>query len=157
MKKCIICGHATPTIVRADYPGYVEGINFDIISCGQCNTHFISPIEVDPQIYELVYSDTSIAGYDRYFAYANSVKSKSDPLDFLAQSECTYYAVASFLKGKTGKKILEVGCGYGYLTYSMNQNGHQTTGIDSSAKRCEPGEAPKSRLILFQKNSCWAW
>ena len=134
MKKCVICGEAKTRLVGSGYPGYVEETSFDILACEQCNTHFIDPIQVDQRLYELVYSDTSIPGYDRYFAYASAVKLQKNPLEFLAQAECTYYAVQSSLKDKPAQRILEVGCGYGYLTYALNQAGHKTVGIDLSHK-----------------------
>lgn len=88
--------------------------------------------KVNPKIYDIIYSNDNTPGYDRYLRYAKAVKKQEDPLKYLSKEEPTYYPVYSFLKGKEKLEILEVGCGYGYLTYSLHSAGHNILGIDIS-------------------------
>lgn len=62
----------------------------------------------------------------------------NDPLDYLAFTEVIYWGVAECLKNidKTSK-ILEVGCGLGYLTYAMRKKGYNAFGLDISKEAIE--------------------
>jgi SAM-dependent methyltransferase len=64
--------------------------------------------------------------------YAKKIKSKKNPLKFLLNSFYTYYPVVSYLTDKQNLDILEIGCGCGYLIYSLNNLGHRAIGIDIS-------------------------
>ena len=130
--NCIICDNSKISIAYKDYPGYVEGTYFDIFNCTNCNTNFIDTENFNEKIYELIYSNENILGYDRYRIYAEQVKLTDDPLKLLASLESTYYCVYKFLKHVKPSETLEVGCGYGYLTYSLNKRGLKSTGIDLS-------------------------
>ena len=129
---CYVCGNKS-NLIYQDYPGYVEGTKYHIYHCPNCNTNFIDQNSIDISIYDIIYSQKNVLGYDRYFKYAEKVKTVKDPLKYLALSESMYYPVYRFLKGKKNLNILEVGCGNGYLSYSMNKMGHDVTGIDLSA------------------------
>jgi SAM-dependent methyltransferase len=85
-------------------------------------------------LYSIIYNEESILGYDRYYKYANEIINQSEPLKYLADQESTYYPVYKYLKGKSKLKILELGCGYGYLTYAMQKAGNQSFGIDLSQR-----------------------
>ncbi len=130
--NCIICDSSKISIAYKNYPGYVEGTHFDIFNCSNCNTNFIDTENFNEKIYELIYSNENILGYDRYRVYAEQVKQTDDPLKLLASLESTYYGVYKFLKHVNPSETLEVGCGYGYLTYSLNKRGLKSTGIDLS-------------------------
>jgi SAM-dependent methyltransferase len=134
MKHCVICGNTATQTVCAAYPGYVERSSFEILSCSQCNTNFISPIEVDKGIYDLIYSNKNVPGYDRLFQQAGEIKSQKHPLQYLSENGSTYFAVHSFLSNHSGRTILEAGCGYGYLTYSLNTEGRKAVGVDLSGE-----------------------
>mgnify|MGYP000954079121 FL=1 len=129
---CYVCGNKS-NLIYQDYPGYVEGTKYHIYHCPDCNTNFIDQNSIDISIYDLIYSQKKVLGYDRYFNYAEKVKTEKNPLKYLAFSESMYYPVYRYLKGKKNLRILEVGCGNGYLSYSMNKLGHNVTGIDLSA------------------------
>ncbi|GBR75491.1 hypothetical protein NO2_0161 [Candidatus Termititenax persephonae] len=88
-------------------------------------------------MYECIYSQTEkIPEYDRYVKYAAGIKKQKQQLRWLSEQEETYWAVNKVLskKGRNKKdlKIVEVGCGLGYLTYALVQGGYYTVGLDVS-------------------------
>ena len=137
MKKelsCILCQSLDVKLLEKDFQSYIEDIKYDIYKCQNCNTHFIEVPNDLKKLYNRIYSESeNIDGYDRYYEYANTVKSKKNPLQFLAITEPTYLPIYDFLKTQSKKlKILEIGSGFGYTTYSMRKLGHEATGIDIS-------------------------
>lgn len=132
--ECPICELKNIRIIYANYPGYVDGTNFDIFECMRCNTQFISVDTVDTGIYNIAYSNKNTPGYYRYLTYAKEIKNKTNPLKYLSEAESVYYPIYIFLKDKKHLDILEVGCGYGYLTYSLHSLGHNVEGIDISSR-----------------------
>jgi len=89
---------------------------------------------VNTEIYDIIYSNKKTPGYDRYLKYGKEIKRQITPLKYLSEEESTYYPIYKFLMDKTKLEILEVGCGYGYLTYSLHSLGHNIVGIDISKK-----------------------
>lgn len=132
-KVCHICGNKA-LLKYSGHPGYKMPEVFDIFHCSTCDTSFADPLTVDDKIYEDIYINMeSIPGYQRYLQYASSVLHFKEPLNYLAQTEDVYWAVKSYLDNITKKiKILEVGSGLGYLTYSIAQSGFDITGLDIS-------------------------
>lgn len=130
---CLICDNSDTVLIKKQHPGYVEGSFFDIYHCRNCNANFIQTDKIDNSIYDVIYSNSKIIGYDRYLEYAKEVKLHSNPLKFLAAIEAPYYAVYNHLKSSKVDNILEIGCGYGYLTYALNKMGFNARGIDLSA------------------------
>lgn len=129
---CKICNEKDTIQIYENYPGYVENTFFDIWECKSCNTQFINTEQIDDNLYDIIYSSGEIFGYDRYFRYSNEIKKQKNPLKYLAGEEAPYYAVYISLKRKRELEILEVGCGHGYLTYSLIKNGHKVIGVDIS-------------------------
>jgi SAM-dependent methyltransferase len=129
-KTCLICQSDNTCVIQVNYPGYILGSSFEIHKCLNCNSHFIIAEENTKELYDIIYSSKNTAGYDRYFRYAKQVKSLANPLKYLAYKESTYYPVYDFLKNKKDLKVLEIGCGYGYLSYSLMHRGFKVTGID---------------------------
>lgn len=90
------------------------------------------------EIYDLIYKNgPAVRWYNRYWGYSTAVKTKKKPLDYLAESEDVYWGVKESLKQITKNalipaKILEIGCGLGYLTYSLNKSGYNSQGLDIS-------------------------
>ncbi|WP_185155539.1 class I SAM-dependent methyltransferase [Rudanella paleaurantiibacter] len=93
---------------------------------------------VDENIYNKIYSNAHIVpGYDRYYRFANDVLKVRNPFLFLSEIEDTYWSIYHFVKEhnkQVNPKILEVGCGLGYLTYSLNKDGYNALGLDISEK-----------------------
>jgi len=130
--ECPICKNKETKVIFENYPGYIEGTNFSIYQCTKCDTQFISTKKINNNIYDKIYSNKNTPGYDRYLNYAENIKKHISPLKYLSDAEETYFPCYQFLKNKHKLEILEVGCGYGYLTYALNKAGHNTTGIDIS-------------------------
>jgi SAM-dependent methyltransferase len=136
--KCELCKNDAE--LRQDkYPGYQEPHTFQIYHCAHCNTAFSLPRSVDTQqVYDLIYQKGAVVpGYDRYWKYAQQVKTIDSPLDYLAESEDTYWSVREALlclgaSKEPEFKILEIGSGLGYLTYSMRKAGYNALGLDIS-------------------------
>jgi SAM-dependent methyltransferase len=136
--KCELCGNSAE-LKHGEYPGYQEPHTFQIYHCAHCNTAFSLPRAVDTQqVYELIYQKGAVVpGYDRYWKYAQHVKTIDGALDYLAQSEDTYWSVREALSrirsaNKSELKVLEIGSGLGYLTYSMRKAGYNAHGLDIS-------------------------
>ena len=67
-------------------------------------------------MYNFIYKNSEkVPGYSRYFNYYKTVKSKSNPLQYLTESEEAYWGVAKVLtetvKSKSNVDILEIGSG----------------------------------------------
>lgn len=130
---CPICNNQNITTIYNNFQGYIEGTFFSIYDCQNCHTQFISSDNIDKNLYKTIYSNQNTPGYDRYFSYAKTIKSHNNPIKFLSDEESTYFPIYQSIKDYSVKlNILEVGCGYGYLTYALNCMGHITTGIDIS-------------------------
>ncbi|MBN1618310.1 class I SAM-dependent methyltransferase [Candidatus Dojkabacteria bacterium] len=115
--------------------GYKDNLVFDIYSCGFCNTSFVDPLKSDENVYNLIYSNLDkVPGYDRYAEYKKNIKKSDDPLGYLSEREETYWAIYNVLNEIKDKslKILEVGCGQGYLTYAISKKGFNIRGVDIS-------------------------
>ncbi len=130
--RCVICGSDLTTLRCPSHPGYVEGTHLDIFCCNQCDTHFVLPQALPPGIYETIYSKPDLPGYDRYRRYMRKIREMTSPLRFLASEEAAYYVVMDYLRQKSGLKILDVGCGCGFLTYALRREGFDAIGVDIS-------------------------
>lgn len=134
---CPLCTAKSATVVHAGFPGYVENTSYDIYECAGCNTQFVDTQDLSADIYDSLYENHDAYGYERYYQYACEIKKQADPLKYLAEMEGTYNPVHAFLHGKERLDILEVGSGYGYLTYSLNAAGHHAVGIEISSPAVE--------------------
>lgn len=134
--SCPLCGARAKRTARA-WKGYVEPATFELHSCSSCATGFAQPLVSDPVVYDLIYDRSALLpGYDRYARYAEKVAARTDPLDWLASEEDAYWAVARTIEEMSAGqplRVLEVGCGLGYLTYALDRAGHDAVGIDISA------------------------
>jgi len=129
---CPVCKFKKTRMIFKKYPGYLEGTTFKIYECTNCDIQFISTKELDNKIYDQIYSNKNTPGYDRYLNYARNVKIHKNPLKYLSEQEESYFPCFQFIKNKSKLEILEVGCGYGYLTYALNKANHNVIGIDIS-------------------------
>lgn len=132
---CRLCGSVDTTLLTNKCKGYVEDTFYNIYRCNACTAHFT--IEADPNIglFDDMYLDQNIHAYGRYFGYADEVLRKNDPLAYLASQELPYYAAEQLLSQfPASAKVLDVGCGLGYLTFSIAKRDYDVVGIDVSAK-----------------------
>lgn len=138
---CNLCGKEA-LLIEKSYQGYVENSFYKIYFCSNCNVSFV-PINEDVEIiYDLIYRYAEkVNGYNRYYRYLNTVKNEKDPLEYLASSEETYWVVKDALskieKEKKDIEIIEIGSGFGYLTYALNKDGYNTLGMDISQRAVE--------------------
>jgi len=133
---CLLCNGIAHQVSNHT-PGYTEALNFSIYECETCMSSFASPLSVDDSIYENIYKHINyIPGYNRYHLYAREILKQKNPLEYLSRQEESYWAVTHHLKEKkiigSSLKILEVGCGLGYLTYALRKDGYNILGLDGS-------------------------
>jgi SAM-dependent methyltransferase len=126
-------------------PGYVHGGHFDVVDCEACGTAAALPQTVPPGLYESIYSHAhAIPSYGRYQRYADEVEGKSDALAYLADQEEAYWAVAELVAERPtpgrALRVLEIGCGLGYLTYALHRAGFDATGLEHSSRAVETAE-----------------
>jgi 2-polyprenyl-3-methyl-5-hydroxy-6-metoxy-1,4-benzoquinol methylase len=132
MIHCPLCSKIA--VVRYHkHPSYIKGLYFEIINCDNCNTSFVNPLKIDSAIYEQIYNiPAEVEGYNRYARLGEQILKERKPLEFLIHQSLEYsFIINEIQKSYTkGDKILEVGCGIGYLTWALNISGFTTTGTD---------------------------
>jgi SAM-dependent methyltransferase len=142
--ECLLCGNSAE-LKHNEYPGYQEPAVFKIFYCPSCNTSFSLPrveASVLSDLYEKIYLNAEIVpGYNRYWKLAQVIKNYTNPLEYLAGTEDVYWSVQEALalsvKDKNSIKIIEIGSGLGYLTYSLVKAGYDATGLDISQTAVE--------------------
>lgn len=135
---CGICGERAELLFSRHW-AFKAPATYDIYHCANCETRFASPMEVDTDVYDLIYKNAGkIAGYERYERYRLGLRASADPLAYLAQQEDVYWSIEEVLRQLKAQKavalrILEIGSGFGYLTYALQAAGYDCRGIDISA------------------------
>lgn len=143
--KCLLCG-GSAVLIHEKYPGYQKPDTFKIYHCSECNTSFSLPQVHTSIIYENIYKNGSkVPGYNRYWRYARFVHKFKYPFKYLAETSETYWGVRELLNGpdikKESLKILEIGSGLGYLTYSLNKENYNAIGLDISQTAVDHAKA----------------
>jgi SAM-dependent methyltransferase len=130
---CKICGAA---LVHATVvPGYQEPQHYSILDCTTCHTMVAVPTRSEPGVYDAIYGvPGGPPGYDRNFQYARRVTHRKDPLGYLASRQDAFWGVRRALENVGARRVLEVGCGLGYLTYALRRAGYDAVGIDFSSE-----------------------
>lgn len=133
---CAVCG-GPADVVSEPFEGYVEGYETAILECARCEVRYSRRRDVPEWLYDRIYDQAELVpGYKRYGEYAASVQSHPAPLDLLANSEQPYWHVREYLRsltGTVGLRVVELGCGAGYLTYALRRAGIDCLGVDISA------------------------
>lgn len=141
---CPICAYTNPKASKR-LEGYQEGLHYDVLFCPDCDTAFVDNRVANDHIYDLIYENAGqIGGYYRYQQFRHNVKTETNPLSYLASQEGVYWTVLKSIRDgkiRTTDQILEVGCGLGYLTYALRQEGYQATGVDISPEAIAHAEA----------------
>lgn len=116
--------------------GYIEGYSLSIYGCTNCHAHFSSRLDVPAWLYDSIYENAvDISGYNRYDRYLKDLIHHPAPLDYLAEADLPYWYVQQFLLNDGVSKsasLVELGCGTGYLTYSLRCAGYACVGVDLS-------------------------
>jgi SAM-dependent methyltransferase len=136
-QSCPICGGAEQ-IRPHRQPGYLEGSEYEVAYCAQCDSSHAVPLLVDSGIYDLIYAQRAkVRGYDRYERYAEDVLRCREPISYLTRVEDVYWAVWEGLNKSVGnvggKQIIEIGSGLGYLTYALRKAGLNARGVELSS------------------------
>jgi 2-polyprenyl-3-methyl-5-hydroxy-6-metoxy-1,4-benzoquinol methylase len=133
--SCLLCG-GSAKLKYDRYPGYQEPDTFRIYHCPHCNTAFPLPKTDTSVIYENIYKNADkVPGYNRYWRYAQFIKEFSNPFEYLSASSEPYWGVKealSLFSNDKKPKILEIGSGLGYLTYSLIKANYNIVGMDVS-------------------------
>jgi SAM-dependent methyltransferase len=134
--KCPLCNGMTK-LKEENFIGYKEDMIFKIYLCNDCLTSFALPRTNASRIYDFIYRNgENVPGYNRYWNYFKQIKKHENPLSFLANSEEAYWGIRKALEritgGKRDLKILEIGCGLGYLTYALRSENYDVRGLDIS-------------------------
>lgn len=130
-RQCELCDAVLER--RGSVPGYQAPYSYEILDCRTCNTMVSQPKKLVPEIYDAIYSVPGGApGYDRNFQYARHVTRVKDPLAYLASRQDAFWGVEHLLAEMTEPRVLEVGCGLGYLTYALRRAGYDALGLDVS-------------------------
>ena len=132
-------------MIRAGYAGYLAPTTYDIHECDKCDLQFASPFKSDGAVYEAIYKQPEkLSGYDRYFAFKRGAAEAADALAFLSEAESMYWFIGKQLAERNAdrsRKILEVGCGLGYLTHALRKAGHDVRGLDISSNAVAEAKA----------------
>jgi 2-polyprenyl-3-methyl-5-hydroxy-6-metoxy-1,4-benzoquinol methylase len=135
--QCRLCG-GTVVKIGEGCAGYRAPDVYDVYDCTVCRSAFVSPMRADESIYDVIYERRAdIPGYVMYEMFAKRVRKRRDPLKFLAAYLDIFWSVEQFVLTSPAKRILEVGCGLGYLTYALVKRGYDVVGIDVSTRAIE--------------------
>jgi SAM-dependent methyltransferase len=138
-KPCPACA-SDMVQVLAEHPAYRDdGQTFDIYRCPSCGSSAAWPRTVPADLYDVIYAQAArIPGYARYEGYATLASQSASPLRELADREDVYWGIAAALDQLGGpgtvRRVLDVGCGLGYLTFALSRAGYEARGLDHSSQ-----------------------
>lgn len=135
--NCPLCNSKNTFLQQNDFTGYKVDMKFQIHICENCETSYPFPMLNADKLYDFIYKNQHrIPGYSRYWYYFKEIKKQRNPLSFLADSGEAYFGIREALlkikKTKENLKVLDVGCGLGYLTYALKSEQYDVYGIDIS-------------------------
>ncbi|HEU4578197.1 MAG TPA: class I SAM-dependent methyltransferase [Polyangiaceae bacterium] len=135
--RCRLCG-GNARLSFSQHCGFQAPARYDLYECDECETSFAEPLRVDASLYERVYQVAEhLPGYERYLRYREQLLTSPDPLADLCRQEDVYWGVREALGQVAGGRsrplrLMELGSGFGYLTYALQRAGHACTGVDVS-------------------------
>lgn len=133
---CKICLSKNPNYV-GEVNGYF-GHKFKIFECDFCKCQFAFGSSDLEKKYDVLYNNANrLNTYRHYYKIYTKIKLERNPLGFLETIDDTYsFVIKEIQKINPIKKLrmLEVGCGLGYLTYALKVQGYDVVGTDISEK-----------------------
>ena len=136
--SCPICGNSV--ILRwKDFPSFIheDHKRISIYECCKCNVSFAYPLEIDQSVYDKIYLNSgNVGGYNKYKKISLWLKASDNPLCEIKNLGAEYYFIVSEIEKhyKENQMILEIGCGFGYMTYALNSAHFRTIGCDISSE-----------------------
>ena len=128
--NCILCGKEDNVKIgelKETY-SWIRPNNFQVFDCNVCGTRFVD--ERGSPNYDFVYGQTDL--YANKLNFARVLRRQEDPSWALIGLGHPFYAVLEFVRGKKNLEILEVGAGYGELSFVLSRLGHVVIGLDVS-------------------------
>lgn len=126
-KTCSIC--LTPTKLIGETVDYFLRSSTQVHYCEQCDLKFVPVSSFTTEIYDELYSSAELG-------YHHDVTKDNLSLEELIQKDINFAAVFDSLEYDS-LDILEIGCGYGFLTNALKRLGHRVKGIDVSCRAIE--------------------
>jgi SAM-dependent methyltransferase len=132
---CPICSSEV-RLWSSDVASAIEGESLDTYECVDCRAVMAWPQQAPAGLYEAIYQHADkLPGYSRYVRYARRSQRSRHPLQYLADQEDMYWAVARTLAAtprSRSLRIAEIGSGLGYLTNALRAEGYDCVGVDIS-------------------------
>lgn len=117
--NCRVCSSSTKVVGETtSYPNS----RVDVHYCGDCDAKSVSVGPLSKELYDTLYFSGDVG-------YHHDRTMDGLSLESLISRNVAYAAIAENLPARNSR-ILEVGCGYGYLTNALNKLGMRTKGID---------------------------
>jgi 2-polyprenyl-3-methyl-5-hydroxy-6-metoxy-1,4-benzoquinol methylase len=144
---CPICQYPAE-VLNDSHPGYQQPSSFVIAECSYCDTQFCNPMTSCAELYGRIYEHAAtLPGYSRYKWYAERITHKANPLRWLAAREEAYAFIAYELRNAKNSRVLEIGCGLGYLTFALARAGYDARGIELSERAVTAARARFGNLF----------
>ena len=138
--KCSFCKSAKISKYNVRRQSYIEGMFFTVSTCDDCHVNYGEMLNenIEPKdVYDAIYlNKDKVPGYSTYSQLVSRALMTDNPLEFLSFESEQYFALKKFIgeQGYRDLKILEIGCGLGYTSYSLSKLGHNVVGLDISLK-----------------------
>lgn len=118
---------------------YLAKGKYFINECSNCELQFVdssTEISNSINIYDSIYKNISnVVGYNNYLDLANDLSKAVDnreSIKILNKLSDKYAFLIEEIQKEVDSRILEIGCGLGYLTFYLNKIGYNCTGYDVS-------------------------
>ena len=122
MKKCSACGEiASPWLHTRDHNRLISNQEFTYFLCTSCGLIFLSPIPIDLRDYY----------QDDYFDIPTSIDQLQSRIPYEA------YKIDILKHHISGKRVLEIGSGFGLFAFEAKLNTFDIECIESDPKSCD--------------------
>jgi len=94
--RCPLC---SGPVKKAFSPllGYHEPSFYTVMACAECGVSYTLPMSIDEQLYDRIYQNAwKTPGYHEYWAFAEEVLRRRDPLVYLESASPVYWAMGCY-------------------------------------------------------------